>query len=335
MHLKLLSCVFTVVAASPAVAATEPDWFSSLYTGDGMELRADERVFALFAVLNATGFDAGPVTRTEPVPKVNYHPVRALVRTRVIGGDPDVRKAADAFLDAHPTALKKYLGYVVSAGPAPFSAGSKLKDVAELKGLETVLARAYTGWKLDEVLAQVQGDYRKALKAYLASVDAPLAKARATLKVPDSAPPSVMVMNLLDAQDTVRGVQGDNEVVLVVGPAEKPNVEGVVREYARVFIDPLVSKKVAGWAGGAALLKEAQVAGAPDQTPAEYASSLLGTALALKAINATDAQYDAAQARGYFGVKEIAKMFDDGKPVEGWVLDALARADARRPARKQ
>jgi hypothetical protein len=334
MHLKLLTSVLAVAVASNASAATEPDWFSSLYTGDGMELRADERVFALFAVLNAVGYDQGPVTRKDPVPKVTYHPVRSLVRASVIGGDPDVKKAADAFLDAHPAALKKYLGYAVTAGPAPFTVASKSKDLADLKGLEIVLARAYAGWKLDELMGGVQPEYRKALKAYLASVDAPLAKARAALKVPDATAPSVMVMNLLDAHDTVRGVQGDNEVVLVVGPAEKPNVEGVVREYARVIIDPSVSKKAAGWAGGAALLKEAQLAGAPDQSPADYASSLLGTALALKAMNATDAQYDAAATRGYFGAKDIAKMFDDGKPVDSWVLDALAKADARRPVRK-
>lgn len=334
MHLKLLTSVLAVAVATNASAATEPDWFSSLYTGDGMELRADERIFALFAVLNAVGYDAGPVTRKDPVPKVTYHPVRSLVRARVIGGDPDVKKAADAFLDAHPAALKKYLGYAVTAGPAPFTVASKNKELADLKGFEIVLARAYAGWKLDELMGGVQPEYRKALKAYLASVDVPLAKARAALKVPDSAPPSVMVMNLLDAHDTVRGVQGDNEVVLVVGPAEKPNVEGVVREYTRVIIDAAVSKKAAGWAGGSALLKEAQLAGAVDQTPADYASSLLGTALALKSMNATDAQYDAAAARGYFAAKDIAKMFDDGKPVDTWVLDALAKADARRPARK-
>lgn len=334
MHLRRLTCSLLVATSTAAFAGTEPDWFASLYTGDGMELRTDERVFALFAVLNAVGYDAGPVTRKEPVPKVTYHPVRALLRSKVLGGDGEVKKAADAFLDSHPSALKHYLGYAVTAGAAPFSTGSKIKELADLKGLEVVLARAYAGWKLDELMGGVQAEYRKGLKVYLGSVDAPLAKAKALLKVPDNAPPSVLVMNLLDAHDTVRGVQGDNEVVLVVGPSDKPNVEGVVREYARVFIEPAVSKKASQWAGGAALLKDAQQLGVSDQSPAEYASSLVGTALALKAMNATDAQYDAAAARGYFGAKDIAKLFDDGKPIDTWVLDALAKAEARRPVRK-
>ena len=102
--------VSLMLAAAPAKAAAHPpappppaqvqgDWFASLYTGEGIELRADERVFALFAMLNAVGYDQGPVTRKEPVPKVLYHPVRQQVRQRVIGGDAEVRKAADSFLD--------------------------------------------------------------------------------------------------------------------------------------------------------------------------------------------------------------------------------------------
>ena len=60
--------------AAPAPAAVQGDWFASLYTGEGIELRADERVFALFSMLNAVGYDSGPITRKEPVPKVMYHP---------------------------------------------------------------------------------------------------------------------------------------------------------------------------------------------------------------------------------------------------------------------
>ncbi len=42
-------------AASASSAVSAGDWFASLYTGEGIELRADERVFALFALFNATG----------------------------------------------------------------------------------------------------------------------------------------------------------------------------------------------------------------------------------------------------------------------------------------
>ncbi len=320
--------------ATPSFAASQGDWFASLYTGEGVELRADERVFALFALFNAAGYDVGPVSRKDPVPKVKYHPVRSLVRAKVIGGDPSVKQAADDFFDKHPASMRQYLAYAVNGAPPPFSSGPKAKELADLKGFEQVLAKAWSAWKLDEVMAAVQGDYRKALKAYLTAIDGPLAKERAILKVPDNGPQSLLVVNLLDTQDMVRGVMGEGEVVLVVGPSEKANVLGLLKEYARVFVDPVVSKKVSQWAGGAQMLKEAQVAGASEQTVGDYASGLVAVAVAGKALDYDDAQWEAIQNAGYFGARDIAKTFDEGKPLDGWVLDALTKAETRRPSKK-
>jgi hypothetical protein len=128
---------------------------------------------------------------------------------------------------------------------------------------------------------------------------------------------------------------GDGEVVVVAGPSEKPNVEGVVRAYAEVFLAPQVSKKAQSWSGGAGLLREAQLAGAEEASVGDYATALLARALALKATDANDAAYEAASKKGYFGLKDIARYYDDGKPVEAWALEALAKAEARRPGTRK
>ncbi|MFZ5442576.1 MAG: hypothetical protein ACOZQL_21380 [Myxococcota bacterium] len=323
-----------VLVATPAFAGSKGDWFASLYTGEGVELRNDERVFTLFAIFNAMGFDQGPVTRKDPVPRVVYHPVRQLVRGRVIGGDPEVRKAADAFFDAHPTVIRRYLSYVVASDQPPFTAGAKAKELQELKGLEQLLGKAWTGWKLEELMATVQADYRKVLKSYLQGTDFPLSRARALLKVPETQD-ALIVVNLLDAQDQVRAVQGEQgEAFVIVGPSDKPNVEGVIREYAKLFIEPAVARQVGKWAGGVAVLKEAQLAGATEQTLQEYATATVATAVALRAIEAPDAAWEAAVARGYYGIKDISKLFDEGKPMEALVLDAMQKIETRRPAKK-
>lgn len=332
VHRRLV--VAALLVCAPAFAGTQGDWFASLYTGDGVELRNDERIFTLFSIFNALGFDQGPQTRTDPVPKIVYHPVRQIVRGRVIGGDPAVREAADAYFDKHQASLRKYLSWTVQAGQPPFKEGAKAKDLQELKGFEQVLAKAWTGWKLDEVFAQVQGDYRKALKTYLTAIDAPLAKTRKVLGTPESTE-VLLVVNLLDAQDQVRAVQGEGgEAFLVVGPSATPNVDGLLREFARLSIEPAVAKKISGWAGGAQVLREAQVAGAIEQSVQDYATALICLAATMKAMDATDAQWDAAANRGYFGIKDVSKLFEDNKPVETWVLDAMQKVETRRPAKK-
>jgi hypothetical protein len=323
-----------VIVASPAFAGSKGDWFASLYTGEGVELRNDERVFALFAIFNAMGFDQGPITRKDPVPRVNYHPVRQQVRGRVIGGDPEVRKAADAFFDAHPTALRRYLSYAVGSDQPPFAAGAKAKDLQELKGLEQLLGKAWTGWKLEELMGSVQGEYRKSLKSYLAGTDFPLSRARALLKVPE-ATEALIVVNLLDAQDQVRSVLGESgEAFIIVGPSDKPNVEGVIREFSRLWVEPAVARQVGKWSGGVAVLREAQLAGATEQSLQDYATAVITSAIALRATEANDAAFDAAAGRGYYGIKDISKLFDDGKPLDTLVLDAMQKIETRRPAKK-
>lgn len=323
-----------LILSFPAFAGSKGDWFASLYTGEGVELRNDERVFALFALFNAMGFDQGPVTRKEPIPKVIYHPVRQQVRGRVIGGDPEVRKAADAFFDAHPTALRRYLSYAMGSDMPPFAAGAKAKEVQELKGLEQLLGKAWVGWKLEELMGSVQGDYRKALKGYLAGTDFPISRARALLKVPE-ATQTLILVNLLDAQDQVRAVQGEaGEAFIIVGPSDAPNVEGVIREFSRLWVEPAVSRQVGKWSGGVAVLREAQMAGAPEQSLQDYATAAITSAIALRSVEASDAAFEAAAARGYFGIKDISKLFDEGKPLDTLVLDAMQKLETRRPAKK-
>lgn len=323
-----------LVIATPALAGSKGDWFASLYTGEGVELRNDERVFTLFAIFNAMGFDQGPVTRKDPVPKVIYHPVRQQVRSRVIGGDAEVRKAADAFFDAHPSSLRRYLSYAVASDTPPFAAGAKAKDLQELKGLEQLLGKAWGGWKLEELMGSVQGDYRKVLKGYLQGTDFPLARARTLLKVPETTE-SLIVVNLLDAQDQVRAVTGESgEAFIIVGPSDQPNVEGVIREYARLWVEPAVARQVGKWAGGVQVLREAQLAGAPEQSLQEFATQAISTAIALRAIEANDAAFEAAAGKGYFGIKDVSRLFDEGKPLDSVVLDAMQKIETRRPAKK-
>lgn len=326
--------VLLVLVASPAFAGSKGDWFASLYTGEGVELRNDERVFTLFALFNAMGFDQGPVTRKDPIPKIIYHPVRQQVRGRVIGGDVEVRKSADAFFDAHPAQLRRYLAYVVAGDQPPFVMGAKAKELQELKGLEQLLAKAWAGWRLEELMGSVQSEYRKVLKSYLTGTDFPIARARALLKVPESSE-ALIVVNLLDAHDQVRAVSGEaGEAFIIVGPSEKPNVKGVIREYSRLWVEPAVARQVGKWAGGVAVLREAQLAGAPEQSLQDYATAAITTAIALRATEAPDAAFDAAAARGYYGIRDLSKLFDEGKSLDTLVLDAMQKIETRRPAKK-
>ena len=315
--------------AQSALAATGSDWFASVYTNGGIELRADDRVFARFSVFNAVGLDGGTLSRTTPVPKVTYPKVRAMVRARVLGAQPEVREAAEAFLDAHPVALEKYLAAALSAEPPPFDQ----PQAGELKGLELVLRQAWTGWRLEELVREAQSAQRQALRAWQPVLDGPLGRAKEALQSPDAE--VVLIANLLDAPDTARAVRGGpGRVYVVVGPTDHPDVERVVRALARLFLEPVVARQAGRWVSGPAALREAQQAGAPERTVQDLATEALSLAVTLTSVEAPDTRWDAAASGGYAGIKDAARLLDDAKPLDGWALDAMHMLETRRPAKK-
>ena len=124
---QILSALLFVAPA--AAYASEGDWFASLYTGEGIELRADDRVFTLFSVLNAMGYDAAPMTRQFPLPRYQFHPVREQVRNKLLSAPTEVRSQANAFFDAHPVGVDRYLAYALSTSAPPFANAPKSKEL--------------------------------------------------------------------------------------------------------------------------------------------------------------------------------------------------------------
>jgi hypothetical protein len=70
-----------LVAIAMVAAPATAQWSSaSVVTEDGVELSVDARVFALFAVLNALGFDGDNVTGPSPLSQPQYAAARSKLR---------------------------------------------------------------------------------------------------------------------------------------------------------------------------------------------------------------------------------------------------------------
>ncbi|WP_075005610.1 hypothetical protein [Stigmatella aurantiaca] len=320
--------ILLLLGAPPAHA--QEDWFASLYTPGGIELRADSRVFSLYALLNRTGYDTGTLRREHPVPAWQYAPARARVREALGGADPSVAQRAQAFFDAHPVPLERYLAVTVrmqdeDAPPEP----------RELAGLEVLLDRVEAHWPVPALRAETFADHRAAMRAYLPLLDAPWRRTHQLLRLPEGQPALRVVVNLLDAEGQAHGFRTGQGAVVVVGPSQTPALETVMWEYARAMLPPRIAEQAqARWAAGPALLREAQALGAKETTVGAYATALLSRALALAALGAPPSAYDKAGREGYFGLKELAGSFDNPRPVDGWALEGLARVGSERPSRK-
>ncbi|ADO72106.1 uncharacterized protein STAUR_4326 [Stigmatella aurantiaca DW4/3-1] len=321
--------LFLALGVLPAHA--QQDWFASVYTPGGIEVRADARVFALFALFNRTGYDTGTLRREHPVPAWQYPPSRARVRQGLSGAEPSVLQRAQAFFDAHPLPLEHYLAATVFMEDEDAPA-----EPRELAGLEVLLDRVEEHWPVPALRAETFPDYRAAMRAYLPLLDEPWRRTHRLLHLPEGKPLLRLVVNLLDAEGQVHGFRTrQGAVVVVVGPSRTPALEKVMWEYARALLPTRIGEQAqARWAVGPTLLREAQARGARETTVGAYAVALLSRALALSALAAPPSAYEDAGREGYFGLQELAGSFDNPRPVDAWALEGLARIGSERPSRK-
>ncbi|WP_164018206.1 hypothetical protein [Pyxidicoccus trucidator] len=315
--------------SAPAAPAPVEDWFTRVYSPAGLEVRADTRVFTLFALLNRVGYDAGAKYREHPVPAFRYGPARTRVREALAAASPTVVAEAQAYFDAHPVPVEDYLARVLGGADAPGAARG-------LDGLEALLDRVEAEWPVATLREETLEVYRAEQRAWLPLLDAPLQQAARLLGLPEGKPALEVVVNLLDAEGSLRRVETGRGWVLVVGPStRRPEMEPVVREFARGVLSSRMGARLESrWASGAGVLREARVAGAGESTVGDYGVALLSRALALVATEAQEAAYEAAGRQGYFGLKSLARSFDDSRPVDAWALDGLARVVPGQALRK-
>ena len=326
--------VLALGVLAPGSAFASQDWFASVYSPQGVEVRADERLFTLFATLNALGYDDAPIVRQYPVARREFSPVRAHVRQALSGLDPKLKDQVSAFFDEHPLALGEYVAYTAQLGPAPTFTAPAAAQPAQLQGFEKQLAAVYQAAKIHDLFAEVQDAYRNDTKAYLALVDEPLAKARKILR--DPAGRAIVAMNDLDGRGAAQAVPMGSDALLVLGPSPKPDVQAVVRAYARLVLDPLVAKRGGVLKGAAEQAAVVRVSGGPALDGAsDYASELLARAIAIKVASTDPAGDEEAQLKlGFAGIKEAVRAVDTlgkpDRPLEQVVPDVLAGIELRK-----
>lgn len=344
LSMRLCAALAAVVLAIPFAASAE-DWANSLYTAGGTELRADERVFTLFALLNEMGHDDAPISRSNPIARREFDPIRQQVRDEV-GLPADLRTRFEAFFDKHAQPLRTYTAFALAVGPAPtFTAPEKLpKELAGLKGFEALLAEFYARAQIKSVFAKVQVAQREALKSYTDAVDAPLGQAREILKAPetDDSPRVVVVVNLLDGRGSSYGVAHDDTVFLVVGPAgAKPDPMAMIKAFARIELQPAAEARGVTLKGGKDLLTEVQESGylVGAETVADYVAETMARAVAIRAAapnGQASKAFEAERRKGFVLINEMNRGLvlyaKSPKPMPVFLADFLREVDASKAA---
>lgn len=232
-------CTVTLTALASLAPAAPADAPDRLMTRHGVELRADEDVFVLFAALNAAGYSEETKRKGPPLQAPVFHEIRADVREQLREArDKASLDAVRKLFEANPGEIEDYLSAVL----APDGKGLS-KTAAALRGkLEPVLKAFREEGKLSQIFDKVAEDQREHAKALKALLEKDFVQARTILGDEGlRAPPSLVVVpNPLDGHAVVRELKIGDTTYLVVGPGHE-TARAAVLEAA---LQPAIAKLV-------------------------------------------------------------------------------------------
>ncbi|MFO7634738.1 MAG: hypothetical protein R6W76_19465 [Caldilinea sp.] len=209
-------------------------------TGDYVQLHADERLFTLFAALNAAGYD-------EENNEQGFSNVRQAVRDALAGEPlPSLQRLRPYLAMCRFIHVSQCATWILQRGPAPDFAravdGWALQVPALLfVGFDRALANFYQEAAIAALWQAQQPAYAAEIERYRALVTPAVAEVFAYLRLTEPPTEGVLVLpNLLDAYWRGYGPQLGMLSYVVMGPAIEPNIGLIQHEAMHPILNPLV-----------------------------------------------------------------------------------------------
>lgn len=209
-------------------------------TGEYVQLHADERLFTLFAALNAAGYD-------EENSEQGFSPVRQAVRADLAGRQlPSLQRLRPYLEICHFIHVSQCVTWLLQRGPAPDFAravdGWAIRAPALLFfGFDRALTDFYQEAEIAALWQAQQPAYAAEIERYQALVEPAVAEVFAYLRLTEPPTAGVRVLpNLLDAHWRGYGPHVGTLSYVVMGPAIEPNVGLIRHEAMHPTLNPLV-----------------------------------------------------------------------------------------------
>lgn len=249
-----------LLAALPAQA----QWSSaSVFTEDGVELGVEPRVFAVYALLNAAGYDKESVFGPLPLQRPRFSATREKLRQNIgRSNSPEL----SALIEKNPVSAQVYAAAVLELGPAP-----RFDDKAATSPLAKALAPLLREWFNEEggsaLLRNANEDARVTQKRLLTTLDAAIKGTTALVRLGDHSDQLLddvvgatgrvaIVLNDLDASGTLFVLQAGATTGIITGPARGPADDELIIDVAAfAYAQTLVAAEAAKVAAAGTLVE--------------------------------------------------------------------------------
>lgn len=203
----VLACLAGLALPRPVRAAEDP--LDALYAVNGLALRADARLFALYAAFNAMGYDEAPLARELPFAARRFSPIRQRVRA-AFHLSPELSDRLDALFESAPLPIDAYARCALSLD-ADLHDLADTSDTAAACGhalaeLPSILRALWRHGDLPALYRAAAWQSRAALLIHLPRLDTAFERLDAAFgQPPDASPPTATVLfNALDGERACR-----------------------------------------------------------------------------------------------------------------------------------
>lgn len=202
-------------------------------------VQADERIFTIFAALNAAGYN------DENNPQ-GMHPVRQIVRERLASKHLKGVNALSRFV--HNGAEFGFTQWVLSMyGEPPAFNPIKKKNpffswISKQFYFEPddCLRSFYQEANIESLWKEFRPNYEAEINRYQPLVDDAVKKTLLYLRIEKPQTSQIIVIpNLLESYWTGCGAKSGQTTYIILGPSPEPNIIGVQHEYMHYITDPL------------------------------------------------------------------------------------------------
>jgi len=227
-----------LAAPAPGRAATDEAPIK-LFTPQGVEIRLDERVFELFAALNAAGYSKESKRRGPPLNAPVYHPLRVEVRDalRELRDEPIVDELRDLFA-SNPQPVAVYLAALMA------EEGDRISEAAQaLKPKLGPIEEFAEDASLQALFDRLATEQRDLAKTLMKAINEDLAAVRDMVDSDFRAPiDTIIVPNPLDSHAALEVVEVGPKRFVVVGPDFEEARQNLIVELSKPYLRSAVEQ---------------------------------------------------------------------------------------------
>jgi len=219
-----------------------------LHAADAIQLDADQNLFAVFAAINAAGYDEG-------LDLPDNAPLRKQLRDYLAKQDIPVLPELKQFYHRHLQKtglqdLSQYISYALSISPAPdFHWRTRdvevPPDAMALADFSPLLTRFYREANLAEIWKQAQPAFEREMVKYHPPVAAMTTQVDGYLRVPAGGYLGRrfrLYLDLLGAPEQVQTRNYGDDAFVIATPSVQPRMFDIRHAYLHFEIDPIVIK---------------------------------------------------------------------------------------------